>query len=130
MWDDAIRQFQLAASLKEDYANAYYNLGHALENKGDLQNALQAYQAVAQLVSDNPENSKTIKAEIDALQKKIESGQASQANAQGQTEGGLEVDQPDNQLPELEDKVEVPAPPTTRVTPTEAPEVSPTPADN
>lgn len=130
MWDDAIRQFQLAASLKEDYANAYYNLGHALENKGDLQNALQAYQAVAQLVSDNPENSKTIKAEIDALQKKIESGQASQANAQGQTEGGLEVDQPENQLPELEDKVEVPAPPTTRVTPTEAPEVSPTPADN
>lgn len=122
MWDDAIRQFQVATNLKGDYANAYYNLGHALENKGDLQNALRAYQAVAQLVADNKENSKAIKAEIDALQKKIASGQTNQ-QANNQTgdqnaQDNLSVDQPNAQLPERDDKVEVPPPPATNVTPT------------
>ena len=29
-YDDAIREFQIAIQLKQDYANAYYNLGHCL----------------------------------------------------------------------------------------------------
>src|SRR5205823_130676 len=45
-FDDAIRQFQIAITLKQDYPNAYYNLGHALEMKGQLNEALAAYQYV------------------------------------------------------------------------------------
>ncbi len=131
LWDEAIRQFQLATNLKPDYANAYYNLGHALENKGDLQNALQAYQAVSQLVADNADNSKSIKSEIEALQKKIATGQTGQqANAQNQDQAdqdNLDVNQPANQLPERDEKVEVPAPPTTRITPTPTSEATGTP---
>ena len=54
VWDEAVRQFQLAANLKNDYANAFYNLGHAYESKGDeasLKIPLQAYQYVATLVA-------------------------------------------------------------------------------
>lgn len=122
LWDDAIRQFQIASNLKSDYSNAYYNLGHALENKGDLKNALQAYQAVAQLTADNEENAKTIKAEIEALQKKIAAGateqQAAGQTPEEQTNSDLEVDQPSAQLPGRDPKIEVPAPPATNVTPT------------
>ena len=39
-WDQAQQQFQIAINLKSDYANAYYNLGHTLIQKGDLKGAL------------------------------------------------------------------------------------------
>lgn len=32
-WDNAVHQFQIAITLKNDLSNAYYNLGHALEQK-------------------------------------------------------------------------------------------------
>ena len=132
VWDEAIRQFTLAANYKVDYANAYYNLGHAYESKGDaasLQNALQSYQQVLTLsASDKPSNDK-IKAEIAALQQKI-SGQANaqqqqqtQAAAQGSS---LNVNEPAAQLPGRDPKTEIPAPPTTKVTPTPTPSKSPT----
>lgn len=133
-WDEAIRQFQLAANLKPDYANAYYNLGHALESKGDensLRNALQAYQVVQSLTASDKASQDKIKAEIDALQKKI-AGQATQQQASQQPTGegsNLNVNQPKTQLPERKDKAEIPAPPKTSVTPTptQEPQSTPTP---
>lgn len=131
-WDEAQRQFQLAVNLKPDYANAYYNLGHALENKGDLQNALQAYQIVQQLVANDKANSDRIKNEIQALQNKIKSGQAAQQQASNQSnqqnqQGDLSVNQPRTQLPEQKEKAEIPAPPKALITPTPTQNPSPTP---
>lgn len=129
LWDDASRQFQLAANLKPDYANAYYNLAHALENKGDLQNALVAYQTVQTLVTSDKTNADLVKKDIDALKKKIASGQTTNAgqqqpNAQQPQQGqqqGLNVNQPQEQLPAQQQKEEIPAPPKNLVSPTPTP---------
>ncbi len=130
-WDDAQRQFQIAISLKNDLANAYYNLGHTLEQKGDNQAALEQYKTVKTLVATDAESVKQINAEIEALEKKL--GAASQqtedttpvaeTGPQGQTPLG--ITQPQTQLPERNPQVAIPAPsgapvasPTPTVTPT------------
>jgi tetratricopeptide (TPR) repeat protein len=129
LWDDAARQFQLAANLKPDYANAYYNLAHALESKGDLQNALVALQSTQSLVTSDKANADKVKKEIEDLKKKIASGQTApsatsgQANAQQQAaeQQGLNVNQPQEQLPAQQQKEEIPAPPKNLVSPTPTP---------
>ncbi|MBI4097346.1 MAG: tetratricopeptide repeat protein [Candidatus Levybacteria bacterium] len=126
-WDNAQNQFQLAVQLKQDYANAYYNLGHALEEKGDLQNALQAYTAVKTLVANDPENLKKITAEIEALQKKIGSakqttGASDQESSALQNQPPLGINASERQLPERKPPVEIPGP-----TVTVTPKASPTP---
>lgn len=122
-WDEAQRQFQVAANMKPDFANAYYNLGHALESKGDLENALAAYQAVEQLVQTDKASIDQIKKEIAAVQEKIASGQT------GQGEIAPDTTAPDTQLPEVdeEDRAEIPAPPAGRITPTPTEKATPTP---
>ncbi|MBI4084382.1 MAG: tetratricopeptide repeat protein [Candidatus Levybacteria bacterium] len=125
-WDNAQNQFQIAIQLKQDYANAYYNLGHALEEKGDLQNALRAYQTVKTLVANDPENLKKITAEIGALEKKI--GEQAKAKEQGdnlkpsENQPPLGINEPERQLPERKPPVEIPGP-----TVTVTPKASPTP---
>lgn len=130
-YDDAIRQFQIAISMKKDYANAYYNLGHSLEMKGDLQGAMSAYQAVKTLVSANPDNVKKVQSDIDALQKKAEEKDkavkttpsdvtTTQANQQ------IDVNKPSTTLPERDPQVKIPAP---TVSPLPSPTTAqPTPA--
>ncbi len=71
MWDQAQNEFQIAAELKPDYSNAYYNLGHTLEAKGDLQGALGNYKTVAQLSQGNKQNLDQINKEIAAIEAKI-----------------------------------------------------------
>lgn len=130
-WDNAQRQFQIAVNLKPDYANAYYNLGHALENKGDLQNALTQYQAARSIIANDAETKKKLDAEIAALEVKIGSAakQTSTAPVQPSATGEqqpLGVNTPATQLPQQQKPVEIPGPNTTpSVTP--APSVSPTP---
>jgi tetratricopeptide (TPR) repeat protein len=131
VWDEAIRQFQLAANLKPDYANAYYNLGHAYESKGDatsLQNALQAYQVVDSLTTSDKASNDKVKSEIAALKQKISSGQQSQTQqpqADAQQNSDLNVNEPQSQLPEQKQKAEIPPPPKTNVTPTPTPSEKP-----
>jgi tetratricopeptide (TPR) repeat protein len=132
LWDEAIRQFQLAANLKSDYSNAYYNLGHAYESKGDelsLKNAIQAYQIVASLTTSDKTNNTKVKAEIDALQKKIGGQTVQQAQSAGQQaeESSLNVDQPSTQLPDRDPKAQIQAPPKGVVTPTPTTSPSTTP---
>lgn len=74
-YDNAIREFQTAANLKPDFANAYYNIGHALEQKGDLKGALDQYERVQTLVAKDQNNLKKINDEIAALKTKIPSSQ-------------------------------------------------------
>ena len=132
-WENAQNQFQAAIQLKQDYANAYYNLGHALEEKGDLQNALQAYQTVKTLVANDPENTKKITLEIDALQKKI--GEQAKANEDSyvkptENQPPLGINAPERQLPERKPPVKIPGPSVT-ATPTpksgQTPKASPSP---
>jgi tetratricopeptide (TPR) repeat protein len=126
-YDNAIREFQIAVNLKPDYANAYYNLGHALESKGDFQNALSAYQTVKSLVGSNQDNINKINAEINAVQAKIGNQQkGNTANTQttgSQTENQqpLNVNQAETQLPERNPQVKIPAP-TVSVKPSASPE--------
>lgn len=134
LWDDAARQFQYAITLKPDYANAYYNLGHTLESKGDLQNALTLYNQVRQLVTNDPESLSKINQEIGVLQGKISQGSVQAPSSQSET-NPLQVNQPENQLPERNPKVEIPGPtltpiPTRKPSPTPSPinTTSPTPA--
>jgi len=139
-WEEAQRNFQAAITLKPDYANAYYNLGHALESKGDLQNALAVYQTVRSLVTTDKESFKKINDEIAVLEKKIGSlaktAQQNQAtekqNAATQTEQPpLGVNQPATKLPERNPRVRIPGV-TITPTPTETEEeaTSPTPTPN
>ncbi|MDP2585561.1 MAG: tetratricopeptide repeat protein [Candidatus Levybacteria bacterium] len=104
-WDNAQSQFQLAITLKPDYANSHYNLGHVLEQKKDLQNALAQYQAVRSLVSNDKASLDQIDKEIAALQ-----GQA-QAQANPIANQPLSVNQPEAQLPPQNPPVKIPAPP-------------------
>jgi len=116
-YDEAIRYFQQAIALKKDYANAYYNLGHTFEAKGDLQTALTLYQTVQQLVAKDETNNKKISEEIKALQIKIGTSQkqaerASNVETNTEAENGkpLEVNKAETQLPERDPRVSIPAP--------------------
>ena len=51
--DEAIRQFQEAIRLKPDHAEAHYNLGTALDSKGQTDEAIPQYQEATRL---NPGN--------------------------------------------------------------------------
>lgn len=114
-WDNAINQFTIAINLKPDFANAHYNLGHALEQKGDLPNALARYQAVKTLIANDKEATKQIDAEIKAIQDKIAANQAATqqqeqaANpANGQSPIGLNA--PQTQLPQRNPQVPLTSP--------------------
>jgi tetratricopeptide (TPR) repeat protein len=124
----AQNQFTVATQLKQDYANAYYNLGHVLEEKGDLQNALTQYQAVRQLVANDKDNAGKIDTEIAALQDKI----GKQTQAAGDTKQPTEdttplnVNKPQNEFPEKNPREKIPEPPQAVVTPAASPTPSPT----
>lgn len=129
-WDKAAQQFSTAASIKPDYSNAYYNLGHALEETGDLKGALAQYQTVKTLAVNDKESLKKITAEIDALEKKIKG--VEEAQVAPQEEGALKLNTPETQLPIQNPPVKIPAP-EAKVTPTPeettnapTPQVSPT----
>lgn len=130
LYDDAMRQFQIAINLKNDYANAYYNLGHTLESKGNLKEALTMYQTVKTLVANNKESSDKITAEIQAIQNKLnqQTAQAAQPNpatVSSAAEEPLQINKPETQLPERNPQVSIPAP---AVSPIPSPtEVTPTP---
>ncbi len=130
-YDDAIRQFQFAITLKQDYANAYYNLGHALEMKGNNDQAMQAYLIVKQLIANDSTNVSRINADIDALKAKTGQQEKTTKNVSpAAQQEPISVNKSNTQLPERDPRVQIPAPtvsplpsPTTSVSPA----VSPTP---
>lgn len=119
-WDLAQNQFTIATQLKPDYANAYYNLGHVLEEKGDLANALAQYQAVRQLVANDKANADKIDVEIKALQAKIGAAQQAATETKEPTADTtpLNVNQPATDFPDRDPRVAIPEPPVGHPTPT------------
>ncbi len=111
-YDQAINQFQIAVSLKNDYANAYYNLGHAYEAKQDYQNALTNYQIVRQLIANDPESVKQIDEEIEALQARAQTQPEAPTDVEpSDNQDPLEVNQPSQQFPPSDNPIEVSPPP-------------------
>lgn len=104
-WNSAQTQFQLAVSLKPDYANAHYNLGHVLEQKGDIQGALAQYESVRTLVINDKNSLAQIDQEIAVLQGKA------QAQASANANQPLNVNTPQAQIPPANPPVKIPAPP-------------------
>lgn len=110
-WDQAQAQFAYAIELKPDYANSYYNLGHVLEQKGNLQGALTQYQTVRSLVVDDKASLDQINKEIAALQGKAET--ATNNAPTTNTNQPLNVEnKPQAQFPTQSPQVKIPAPPT------------------
>src|SRR3989344_6052238 len=111
-FDNAQNQFRVAINLKRDFANAYYNLGHALEQMGDLQSALEAYQVVKQLSRDNKQNLERIEEEIKTLEAKIgetvkEAGEISPETEQTP----LSISTPSANLPPQKPPIKISPPP-------------------
>ena len=51
-YDDAINSYQKAITIKPDYAEAYYNMGVALMEKGDLDTAIDSYKKALTIKPD------------------------------------------------------------------------------
>lgn len=119
-YEAAQNQFISSIRLKKDLPNAYYNLGHALQAKGDLQNAMTQYVTVRNLVKDNKQNLDKINAEIDQLNKKIgdlakgkETTKVLGENASpqaGSDSQPLEISTPSAKLPERQPPISIPPP--------------------
>ncbi|MDO8658859.1 MAG: tetratricopeptide repeat protein [Candidatus Levybacteria bacterium] len=113
-YDNAQKQFQIAVTLKPDLANSHYNLGHAYESKGDLQNALEEYLIVNALVENNLIDSQKISKEIEILKKAIETSK--QPESLQKEIKPILVDEPQlnidtsSQLPKQKIPVQIPAP--------------------
>jgi tetratricopeptide (TPR) repeat protein len=88
-YDLAIRFFSDAANLKPDYANAYFNLSIALNDKGDIQNAAVVAQQLVNLLKSNPNSAdyKLASKYLDSLKAKLAEAakQNAEANANGTT---------------------------------------------
>ena len=110
-WDLAQQQFQVAINLKRDFANAYYNLGHALEGKGDFKNALKAYQVVKQLSVGNQANLDKINVEISILEARIGKTEPSAGVGPETSQTPLSISSPSAQLPPRKPPIRISPPP-------------------
>lgn len=122
-WDLALNQFNLAAGLKNDYANAYYNIGKTYEQKGELQLALSEFQKVSQLVANDTANTNLINQEIKAVEDKIGQQQANADQGVQPTEDKtpLGVNQPAADFPDRDPREKIAPPPATPAVATPTP---------
>lgn len=70
-YDAAISHFNTAISLKNDYANAHYNLAQALKAKGDLPSAVKELEQTRMLVSYNSNDYKNLNKELEELKAQL-----------------------------------------------------------
>jgi tetratricopeptide (TPR) repeat protein len=80
-FDDAIQVFQLAVLSKPDLANAHYNLGLALKEKGQTDEAIAQMNAVLSIVAKDSQDYQIAKTELDNLEK----NKASKATTESET---------------------------------------------
>lgn len=80
-YDLAIRFFSDAVNLKQDYANAYYNLSVALRDKGDLKSAETVAEQVVSILQKDTKNPdyKTASEYLADLKARIATGSAQQS---------------------------------------------------
>ncbi|MBI4136564.1 hypothetical protein HY469_00720 [Candidatus Roizmanbacteria bacterium] len=71
LYEPAARQFEIAAQLKPDFANAWYNLANANRELGNIQVARLAYNQTLALIDPNSPDFQTAQAELNALPAEI-----------------------------------------------------------
>lgn len=114
-WDNAQNQFQVAINLKPDFPNAYYNLGHALQQKNDIKGALAQYEIVKTLVANsNKDAYKQITEDIKGLtanQAKLDQQEEPKPISQTKPETqALGIEKSSSNLPPQTPKVKIPPP--------------------
>lgn len=70
-WAEATTAFSQAASLKQDWANAHYNLANALREAGDLPNAKQEYEITQTLVKVDSDDYVKVSQELEEVKKRL-----------------------------------------------------------
>ncbi len=68
-YDAALRQFQSAVILKDDFANGWYNVANTLREMGNIQGSRAAYEKTLTLVESGTNDYERVKKEMDALPK-------------------------------------------------------------
>lgn len=122
-YDQAIRQFQAAISLKADYANAHYNLAQALKEKGLLAEAVTELEQTRMLVIFESNDYKNINKELDELRLKLPQA------ATGATGAPETLTSPASEAAQLKQPVNLPkeaAPVIPSPTPSPSPSAGPT----
>ncbi len=66
-YTDAITLFQKSAALKQNYANAYYNLAYAYKANGDLANAISALKMTQSLLDKTSADFEKVGKDIESL---------------------------------------------------------------
>lgn len=85
-WENAIRSFQAATSLKPDFANGYYNQALAYEQDNRPKEALRAIQATVQNLDTNSPDYAVAQQKLEELTKKAQ--QALKSEPAATTAGG------------------------------------------
>ncbi|OGE31625.1 hypothetical protein A2631_00650 [Candidatus Daviesbacteria bacterium RIFCSPHIGHO2_01_FULL_44_29] len=75
-YDLAIRFFTDAINLKQDFANAHYNLSVTLRDKGDLQNAISEAQTVIKLLDSKSQDYQAAADYLKDLEARVATGSA------------------------------------------------------
>lgn len=119
-YDNAITQFQIAVGFKPDLANAHYNLGHAHQAKGGVENlkaALMSYRQVRNLVKPDSDDFKKIDEEIQSLENKIpQTGESTTESPTGDNQQEpLQISSPSAIFPTQKPPVTVEGPPVTEI---------------
>jgi len=87
-FDRAIEQFRIAANLKPDYANAYYNLAASYQQKEDWVQAYQNLQTTLSVIPADSADREKVTAELEELKAKLPAPQQP-ASQQGQQQSQL-----------------------------------------
>lgn len=85
-FDEAVREFERAVVVKNDLANAHYNLAVALREGGDIERAIKEMERTFALVKPETQDYELAKAELENLKSKLpkaagQSGETLQAPA-------------------------------------------------
>jgi tetratricopeptide (TPR) repeat protein len=100
-FDEAIRVFELAVLSKPDLANAHYNLGLALKEKGQVDDAIDQINAVLSLVDKDSQDYQIAKTELDNLEKnKVSNVTGESENLTPPAEAAKPVIKPPLELPQ------------------------------
>lgn len=70
-YENAQRQFEIAASLKPDFANAYFNLAASYQAQEKWQLAKRTLEITLNLVDADSEDFQTVKKELDKVEERI-----------------------------------------------------------
>lgn len=109
-YDAAIETFKLAVSAKPNYANAFYNLGIAYRESGDIERSIQSLEKVLSLLDPKSKD-------YEATQKQLEDLKAKRPAKPAET--GNELTPPATPAPTLDPQLDLGQ----EATPPDAPEV-------